>query len=58
MIDLVTQLRSYQHATNIRMEIRDMAGRAANEIERLLTENESLKLTLIELNANKKLRLG
>jgi hypothetical protein len=31
---------------------------AADEIERLTTENESLKLTLIELSANKNLRLG
>jgi hypothetical protein len=31
---------------------------AADEIERLTTENESLKLTLIELSANKNLRLA
>ena len=35
MIEVVTQLRSYQHANNIRKEIRLMTGRAADEIERL-----------------------
>lgn len=35
MIDIITQLRSYQMASNIRGETRTMCGRAANEIERL-----------------------
>ena len=35
MIDIETQLRSYQHATNVRLEVRQMTGRAADEIKRL-----------------------
>jgi hypothetical protein len=35
MIDIETQLRSYATAKNIRMEIREMAQRAADEIIRL-----------------------
>lgn len=35
MIDIVTQLRSYQMAENIRRDTREMCGRAADEIERL-----------------------
>lgn len=35
MIDIETQLRSYQHATNIRGDTRTMCGRAADEIVRL-----------------------
>lgn len=34
-VEIVTQLRSYQHATNVRGEVRQMAQRAADEIERL-----------------------
>lgn len=35
MIDIETQLRSYQHADNIRGETRLMCRRAADEIKRL-----------------------
>lgn len=34
-VEIVTQLRSYQHATNIRGETRQMAQRAADEIDQL-----------------------
>lgn len=36
-VEIVTQLRSYQQANNVRMEVRDMAACAADEIERLRT---------------------
>jgi len=45
MIDIETQLRSYQHATNIRGATREMCGRAADEIKQLrmtLTEVASM----------------
>jgi hypothetical protein len=35
MVEIVTQLRSYQHASNVRGETRQMAQRAADEIDRL-----------------------
>ncbi|RPI39133.1 MAG: hypothetical protein EHM67_10500 [Hyphomicrobiaceae bacterium] len=42
MIDIETQLRSYQHATNIRGATREMCGRAADEIKQL-------RMTLTEI---------
>lgn len=52
-MDLVERLRqnSPERPTRDRFE-------AADEIERLTTEIESLQLTLTELNANRKLRLA
>ncbi len=46
MIDIVTQLRSYQHASNIRGEVRVMAGRAADEIDRLRAERDDARTKL------------
>ena len=44
-VEIVTQLRSYQYATNIRGEVRSMAGRAADEIDRLrLQVNENAEI--------------
>ena len=49
---------SWKNAVLIVAAVNAFQSDEADEIERLMTENESLKLTLVELKQNKGLRLA
>jgi len=55
---IITGLRLIQADERVDLHCRLYTNAAADEIERLTTENESLKLTLVELKQNKGLRLA